>query len=345
MLFSTSVPLEALMRFCRLARHGLAAGLSLVDVFRQQALSGPIPMRSLIGRIAVQLERGESLEDALKAEGGRLPPLFISLVAVGEHTGHLPEAFGELEHYYEMQWRLRKQFLADITWPMIEFFGAVGVITLLLLILGWIAQPGVQLDPFGIGVGPRAATTFLLTVFGTLAVIWGGYRLLARATRQRAVVDRFLLRLPVFGPCLEALALARFCLAGRLTFGAGLAVKPALRRSLEATGNAAYPACYERAAAVVRRGDDLATVLRACQIFPGEFLEIVSNAEEAGRVPEVMEQQSRFYQEEASLRMKVLAKLAGFGVWALVAILIIIAIFKIYVGAYLEQMNQILNIK
>src|SRR4051812_33719025 len=105
MLFSTSVPLEALMRFCRLARHGLAAGLSLVDVFRQQALSGPIPMRATIGRIAARLAEGDSLEDALKVEGDRLPPLFKSLVAVGEQTGHLPEAFGELERYYEMQWR------------------------------------------------------------------------------------------------------------------------------------------------------------------------------------------------------------------------------------------------
>jgi type IV pilus assembly protein PilC len=330
MLFSTSVPFDALMRFCRLARHGLAAGLSLVDVFRQQARSGPIPLRPTIDRLTAHLERGDSLEDALKAEGDRLPPLFISMAVVGEQTGQLPEAFGELERYYELQWKLRKQFIADITWPVIEFAGAVGVITLLLLVLGMIAQPGMALDPFGLGVGPRGAATFLLLVFGTLATLWGGYRLLARAAKQKAAVDLFLLRVPAIGPCLEALALSRFCLAARLTLGAGLAVKPALRRSLEATGNAAYPARFEAAAAVLRRGDDLVTVLRACQIFPNEFLDIVANAEEAGRVPEVMEKQAEFYQEESRLKLKILTQLAGFGVWLLVAILIIIAIFRIF---------------
>src|SRR5689334_3715345 len=258
MLFSTAIPLDALMRFCRLARHGLAAGLPLVDVFRQQAHRGPMPMRPMIEAMTARLERGDSLEDALKAEGDRLPPLFVSMAVVGEQTGHLPEAFGELERYYELQWSLRKQFIADITWPVLEFTMAIGVITLLLLVLGWIAPPGTKpLDPFGLGTGVRGATTFLLLVFGILAAGFGGYRLLSRSLKHKAAVDRFLLRVPAIGPCLEAIALSRFCLAGRLTLGAGLAVKPALRRSLEATGNAAYPANFEAAAAMLRRGDDL----------------------------------------------------------------------------------------
>ncbi len=344
MLFSTSVPLDALMRFCRVARHSLAAGLSLVDVFRQQARSGPPPMKSMIAAISARLERGDSLEDALKAEGRRLPPLFISMAVVGEQTGHLPEAFGELERYYELQWSLRKQFLADITWPVIEFTAAVGVITLLLLVLGWIAPPGTKpLDPFGLGTGPKGATTFLVLVVGILASVWGGYRLLSRSLRHKAAADRLLLRVPAIGPCLEAITLARFCLAARLTFGAGLPVKAALRRSLEATGNAAYPARFKEAAAVLRRGDDLVTVMRACQIFPPQFLDVVENAEASGQVPEVMEKEARHYQEEAGHRMKVLTKLAGFGVWLFVAILIIIAIFRIVITAYLEPLNQALR--
>jgi type II secretory pathway component PulF len=180
----------------------------------------------------------------------------------------------------------------------------------------------------------------LLLVFGVLAGAWGGYRLVTRALRHKAAVDRFLLRLPAIGPCLEAIALARFCLAARLTLGAGLPVKPALRRSLEATGNAAYPARFEEVSAVLRRGDDLTTILRACQIFPADFLDIVSNADEGGRVPEVMEQQAGFYQEEAGHRLKLLTKLGGFGVWLLIAILLIVAIFRIFFTAYLGPLNQ-----
>jgi type IV pilus assembly protein PilC len=331
MLLSKSVPLIDLTRFCRLARHGLAAGLSLVDVFRQQADRGPPLLRPLITDVHERLSRGDGLEDALKAEGDRLPALFVTMTAVGEQSGHLPEAFQELERYYELQWTLRRRFLADIAWPVFQFVMAVGVIALMLLVLGLIAPAGsTPLDPIGLGTGVRGAATWLLLVFGILATGWGGYRFLARSLRHKAAVDRFLLRVPVIGTCLEAIALSRFCLGLRLTLGAGLPVKSAVKRSLDATGNAAYPARYDDAAAALRRGDDLTTILRACAIFPRDFLDIVENAEEGGRTPEVMEKQAEFYQEESTLRLKVLTRMAGFGVWLAVAILLIVMIFRLF---------------
>src|SRR5580698_5772009 len=108
MFLSKSVPLIDLTRFCRLARHGLAAGLSLVDVFRQQADRGPPSLRPIVAAVHERLNRGDGLEDALKAEGDRLPALFVTMTAVGEQSGHLPEAFQELERYYDLQWTLRR---------------------------------------------------------------------------------------------------------------------------------------------------------------------------------------------------------------------------------------------
>ena len=331
MRLSAAVPLRDLARFCRLARHGLAAGLSLVDVFRQQADRGPPSLRPTIAAVGERLGRGDGLEDALKAEGCLLPPLFVTMTAVGEQSGHLPETFAELERYYDLQCALRRRFLADIAWPVFQFGMGIGVIALMLLILGMLGSP---LDPIGLGTGIRGAATWLLLWFGILATGWGGYRLLSRSLRQKAVVDGFLLHIPVVGSCLESLALARFCLGLRLTLGAGLPVKAAVKRSLDATGNAAYPARYEAAAAALRRGDDLTTILRACAIFPQDLLDIVQNAEEGGRTPEVMEKQAEFYQEESSVRLKVLTRFAGFGVWLIVAALMIFAIFRIFLTAY-----------
>jgi type IV pilus assembly protein PilC len=237
-----------------------------------------------------------------------------------------------------LQLQLRRQFLASITWPVIEFVMAVGVIALMLLVLGLTGAP---FDPIGLGTGPGGAGKWLLVVFGILATGYGGYRILARSLKQKSKVDRFLLRVPAIGPCLEALALARFCLGLRLTLGAGLPVKSAVRLSLDATGNAAYPARYDEAAAALRRGADLTTILRACAIFPGEFLDIVENAEEGGRTPEVMEKQAQFYQDESSLRLRVLTILAGVGVFLVVAILIIVMIFRIFFTAYLGPLEQL----
>jgi type IV pilus assembly protein PilC len=127
----------------------------------------------------------------------------------------------------------------------------------------------------------------------------------------------------------------------QLTLGAGLAPKHALRRSLESTNNSAYTAHIDGALSELRRGEDLTSVLRACRVFPQDFLDIVSNGEEGGRLPEVMEKQAEFYQEESSRRLTTLTKVAGFLVWAFVAVLMVWAIFRLYIQAYLGQMQQL----
>src|SRR5436305_12254516 len=62
MLFPSTFPLDALASFCRMLRHGLGAGLSLVDVFRQQARRGPPSLRPTVEPLAPRLERGASPE-------------------------------------------------------------------------------------------------------------------------------------------------------------------------------------------------------------------------------------------------------------------------------------------
>src|SRR5690349_6093165 len=88
-MFPRRLPLSALIELCRSLRHYLGAGLSLVDVFRQQARRGPAAVRPLAERIAADLEAGNSLEAALKPDAKRFPPLMLSLSSVGERTGML----------------------------------------------------------------------------------------------------------------------------------------------------------------------------------------------------------------------------------------------------------------
>jgi type IV pilus assembly protein PilC len=335
MAFSARLPLSSLIDLCRALRHCLGAGLTLRDVFRQQARSGPAPARPAAGRIAQMLGQGHSLEAALKHEQGVFPPLFLALAGVGEETGNLPEIFGELEKYFLLQQRLRWQFLSRISWPVFQLVVAILAITALILILGLIAgrqEPGARpFDPLGLGLsGPSGALTFLAVVAGAFVAGAGVYLLLTRGLQQRAAVDRFLLRLPAVGPCLEAFALARFCLALRLTLETAMPIGTALRLSLRATGNEAFVAQTGGVQDALEAGDELAHALAGSGLFSEEFLNIVAVGEESGRLPEVMEQQAQYYHELAEQRLAVLTRVAGWGVWLFVAVLIVIAIFRLF---------------
>jgi type IV pilus assembly protein PilC len=128
MLLSRSVPLPCLIEFTCVVRYNLSAGLTLRRVLRQQAERGPMAIRPVAERISKQLEQGESFEEALKGEKAAFPPLFISLAAMGEQTGALPEVLAELEKFYVFQQRLQREFLRHIAWRMLHYVGAFGLL-------------------------------------------------------------------------------------------------------------------------------------------------------------------------------------------------------------------------
>jgi type IV pilus assembly protein PilC len=339
MLFSARLPLSSLIEMCRTLRHNLGAGLTLHTVFRQMAQRGTPRVRPVADRISQQLERGQSLQAALKPEKAVFPQLFVALAGVGEETGSVPEIFGELEKYYLLQQRLRRQFLGQIAWPVFELLAAIFVIALMLWVLGVIAEAHPDrppLDPLGLGLtGTSGALVFLSFAFGSLAALGGLYLLVTRLLRQGALVDRFLLQVPALGPCLYALALGRFCLALRLTMETGMSIMGALRLSLRATGNAAFETRSDTVVERVRAGDDLSTALAGSQLFGIDFINIIAVAEEGGRLTEVLRHQADYYEEEATRRMRILTWVVGLLVWVLVAVLIIIVIFRIFTGVVL----------
>jgi type IV pilus assembly protein PilC len=309
-----------------------------VAAFRQQANNGALAVRPVAGRIAAALDRGDSLEDALKAEEGVFPPLFVSLSRVGEQTGMLAEVFAELEKYYLRQRTLWRQFVAQSTWPVIQFVLAIFVLAGLILIMGMIADArgGKPLDPLGLGLaGPTGAMIFLGVVFGILAVLGGLYWFFTRGLRDNAALDNFLLGVPAVGPCLRALALTRFCLALRLTTETGMSIVKAMRLSLRATGNRAFMARSEQVEEQLRRGEEITVALTSTHLFPEDFQHMIAVAEESGTLHDVLAHQANHYHEESARRLTALTAVAGYGVWLFVAIIIIIAIFRIatwYIG-------------
>jgi type IV pilus assembly protein PilC len=337
MLLSSRLSLSDLIELCRSLRHYLGAGLPLVDAFRQQAKRGTTKVRPAAGRIAAALEGGDSLEDALNRETVYFPPLFVALARVGEQSGMLAEVFADLEKYYVRQRALWRQFIARIAWPMIQFVLAVFVLAGLILILGMIADSrgGPPLDPLGLGLaGPSGAAIFLGVVFGILLGLGGIYWLLTRRLGG-AKMQTILLGLPAIGPCIRALALSRFCMALRLTTETGMSIVKAMRLSLKATGNAAFVSQSELIQGELRRGEELTLALTRSGLFPEEFQHILAVAEESGTLDQVLAHQAEHYHEESGRRLAILTSLAGYAVYGMVGLVIIVAIFRIanwYVG-------------
>ena len=337
MLFSKHLSLGDLFNLCHILRHSLGAGLAMVDVFRQQSQRGPLAVRQIAGRLAERLRAGESLTAALAVESEVFPPLFLTMVRLGEETGHLPEIFGELEKYFQLEQRLKHQFVSQSMMPALQFLAAIFIITGLIWILGVIGESRSQrpLTLFGL-TGLRGAMMFLITAFGTLGTLFAAYRFCRRLAAGNAI-DALLLRIPILGGCLESFALARLSLAMQLTLDSNMPIIDALRMSLSAMSNRAYTAHTEEVVAALRKKRPLAEALALVRPLPSLFLDMVATAEEGGRVPEMMRHQAAYYQEESSRRLTTLTKAASTCLWLVYAgcmIYAIFTIFKVYLNLY-----------
>lgn len=330
-MFSRRIPLPDLIDLCRVLGHQLSAGLVLHQVLKKQGERGRRSVRAVAGRLSDALLKGISLSDALDVEADLFPPLFLSMVKLGETTGHLAEIFGELERYYQLELQLRRQFRSASILPAAQFVFAVFIVAAVIWILGIIGginNTKPMLTFFGLP-GGLGALAFLCSVASVLALVLIAYLVVARVGRQQVWMDRLLLAVPALGPCLYSLAMSRFTLALQLTLDSGLSITKGLRLSLEATGNAHFAAHADGIVRILKNGQPLHEALEASKLFSSDFIEMIVSSEVAGSVPEMMRHLALQYQEETGRRMTMLTRVAAGAVWSCVAAFIVFAIFKL----------------
>ncbi|MDY3555406.1 type II secretion system F family protein [Gemmata sp. JC717] len=342
MLFSSSkCPLPALVEWCRVLRFSLSAGLDPLKIFKQQAKSGPRPLRALAGDLAKKLAKGSSLEDALEPHRDKFPPLFVELIAVGEQTGRLDDTFQELEQYFAAALTTQRRFRAQMAYPVINYVAAVGIVTALIFILGML---GSKMDPTGLGLtGTTGALAFLGCAVAFAGSILAVLKIATENLQFRARLEGLFLNVPGWGPALLAFALLRFAVSLRMCAEAGLRAEKTLHYCFRATCNTRFQQGEERAVAVVKRGRELVEALEASRApFPRDFIGALITGEETGNTSEVMDRLAEHLREEADRKMKAAAQITGYMIYGMVALMIIFFIFRIATaisGVYSEALG------
>lgn len=323
-----------MVAWCRTLRYSLSAGLDPVRIFKQQAKSGPREMRPLAKELAEKLGKGSSLEDALEPHHNKFPPLFLELVAVGEQTGRLEDTFEELGQYFETLLTVRRNFISQMIYPLIQYLACVGVLCIMLLVMEML---GIKMDPLGFNLtGTRGALIILGIGLGFLGLIALVVKVANDNVRFRAKMEGALLWVPGWGPAFRAFAVMRFAVALRMCAEAGLRMEKTLHYCFRATANTAFQSGEDRAVAVVKRGGELYEALKASGApFPAEFREMILTGEETGNISEVMERVAKQTREDAERKLKIAAQFTSYAIYGLVALMLIFFIFRIastYIG-------------
>ncbi len=340
-MFSKRMGLADAGTFSRRLGTSLKAGANLMAVLDSESKHGPSRKREAMRCLMEGAKNGEQLSKIMKTRDKFFPPLMISMTRVGEATGRMERTLLSLADNYDQQLKLRRSFISSIIWPGIQLFGGIVVISLLIWIMGILkpATGGQMTDILGLGLrGPQGVLIFWAYIGGFFAIvgaiIWGFKNNIGGSQN---IIPLFYM-IPVIGPAIQTITLARFSWTLALALDAGLDPIRSIALALDSTDSDYYRAGTEDAKLAIRdHGATLAGGLQATDIFPDDYIARIEMAELSGTDAESTEALAREYDERAKIALKTISGFATGVVWITVAGALIFIIFKMLmtiVGAY-----------
>ncbi len=340
---ASALPLKTLAQVCRSLSTMLESGIEVRQVFKLAAnktTSGRC--RDAMAGIAQQIDEGNEVSAAMRAQGGAFPELMTDMVEMSEQTGALPEVLTHLSQHYENNLQLRRQFVSSIAWPMFQLVAAVLIIALLIVVIGMIGGddkgPNLKSLLFGLS-GVSGAIIWLTCTFGGAFLLWISYEVSIRLFAAKRILDPIWLRVPVLGSCLRSFAIARFSWAYYLTAQTGMTIDRSLMASLKATNNGAFQDAAPELIGRIREGEDFSTAIAATGLFPEDYLHMVAVAETSGTVPETLYRLSPQFEDQARRSLKTLTTVLSGGIWLMVAAFIVFFIFRFFLW-YVGMIND-----
>jgi type IV pilus assembly protein PilC len=315
--FRKKVKQRAIAVFTRQLATMIDAGLPLVQSL--EVLSSQQDnkvFKNIIREIREDVEGGSTFAGALKKHPLTFNELFTSLVIAGEEGGILDNILTRLANYIEKAETLKKKVRSALVYPAT----IVGVAIIVVIILMIFVIPVFETMFKSAGQTLPLPTLIVLTLSKLIkkyviilipAVILLFY--LSKKYYQtdggKALIDRLLLKLPVFGPLFQKISVARFSRTLGTLVSSGVPILDGLSIVSKTSGNRTVETAILNARASIREGETIAEPLNRSGIFPPMVIQMISVGESTGALDSMLAKIADFYEEEVDVAVGNLTSL------------------------------------
>lgn len=329
--------LRHLVPFLRRAATAIHAGIDVRRFWEMESQRAPSRYRDAFQSIYDKVSVGDTLAEAMEAQGDFFPVMVREMVDVGEKSGRLEQVLHRLAEHYTHLTKLKRTFLAGITWPLIQLGAALFIVGFLIWFLGEVlpAMGGRPVDILGFGMVGNSGLLKYLGILLSIAIL---LFMVYAAIRRRILGDlplRFILRIPYLGTTLETMALARLTWTLAMCLESGVDAKRSMKQSLRSSHVPHFVVLSRQVDEDLTAGHEFHVALRNTGEFSDEFLNMLETAEISGSLSESMLRLSEEYSQRAEAATNTLITFATFGIWGMVATFIVILIFRLamfYIG-------------
>jgi type IV pilus assembly protein PilC len=315
--FTKHVKLKDLAIMSRQMSTMVGAGLSLLqtlNILAEQTENKELA--TTLRTVCKDVEGGVGFSDSLRKHPLVFPPLMANLVRAGETGGFLDKALDSVATNYEKEVKLRATIVSAMTYPVVVLIMSVlAVIAMLIFIVPVFEKMFKDLD----GDLPLP-TQFLVAL--SKVMVWLGPALIVgsivfaawwrknkNSERIRSLIDPIKLKLPVFGPLMTKIAVARFTRNFGTMVGSGVPIMTALSIIGETSGNWVIEQATQRVQESVRKGKSIAKPLSEEKAFPPMVTQMIAVGEDSGSLETMLHKIGDFYDAQVQATTEQLTAL------------------------------------
>ena len=293
--------------FTRQLATMMKAGVPLLQSFDIVGRGNANPsVAKLLNDIRQDVETGTSLSGAFRKHPMYFNSLYCNLVEAGEAAGILESLLDRLASYMEKTEAIKSKIKSALMYPISVLLVAVVVVSVIMIFV----IPAFKQVFSSFGADLPAPTLVVIAMSEFFVSYWwlmlgsliGAFYFLRQSFRrsekfQRAV-DRYILRVPVFGTLIDKACVARWTLTLSTMFAAGVPLVEALDSVGGASGNSVYLIATEKIQQQVATGTSLTVAMSNVNLFPNMVLQMCAIGEESGALDHMLAKAADVYEGE-----------------------------------------------
>lgn len=307
--FGSGMSEKDLVVFTRQFGTMINAGLPLIQCLEiLSTQSENAALRKAIGEVKIQVEGGSTFSDALRKHPKIFDDLYVNMVHAGEVGGLLDTILGRLSKHIEKAMKLKGQIKSAMVYPAAIVGIAAIVITVLMI---WVIPVFEKMfkDMSGGKMALPAPTQLVIDMsnfaqaswYIILGVIVGcvvGLKKYYATPQGRLVIDKFLLKLPVFGDLIRKASVAKFTRTLGTLLASGVPLLEALTICAKTSGNKVVEGALLEAKVSISGGKTISEPLAKSGTFPKMVTHMIAVGESTGALDSMLGKIADFYEDE-----------------------------------------------
>jgi len=317
--FGTGVTPKELVVFTRQFATMIDAGLPLVQCLDILSSRGENKsLNAVLKDVKDYVEQGGTFSEGLARHPKLFDELFVNLVRAGEMGGILDTILNRLAGYIEKRVKLARQVRGAMVYPIAIFFVAMIVV---VVMLAWVIPSfkGMFAE-FGGADSLPALTQMVIAVsegfIGNIhwiilavAAIVFAITWTYRQPAGKHFFHRALLVLPILGPVMRKISVARFTRTLGTLLAAGVPILDALDVVQKSAGNVVVEGAIKQTSSKIREGRTMAEPLMETNVFPPMVVQMIGVGEQTGALDTMLNKIADFYEDEVDIAVAALTSL------------------------------------